>query len=170
MVREIPNPQPQDGHEEEKGSDPYYLVLENLAGDKESLYAFFKHNRGSALALDEVLVDTYELRPSELPELTLPNSLDFISGFSYVVGQWYPILRAIGSGKVKPGEEQFMDSHLERMFRDRIITTQRIRDALAVDPSGAIWLEEMANIEFRQGNLELIGARKAISGARKLYY
>jgi len=169
MIREIPNPQPQDGHEGNRDTDAYSLVAENLARDKDSLYVFFKHNRGSAQALDEELVDTYELRPAELPDLTLPNSLNFVSGFSYVVGQWYPIVRAIGSGKVKPGEEQSMDSHLEHMFRDRIITTQGIREALAIDPSAALLLEEMVAVEFRQGNLELLGARKAIIGARKMY-
>ena len=85
MISEIPNPQPQDGHEGDKTTDAYSLVAENLARDKESLYTlFFKHNRGSSQALDEVLVDTYELRPTELPDLTLPNSLNFVSGFSYV--------------------------------------------------------------------------------------
>ena len=169
MIREIPNPLPQGGHEGEENADVYSLVLKKLARDKDYLYAFFKHDRGSAQALGEEVVDTYELRPTKLSELTLPKSLDFVSGFSYVVGQWYPIVRAVGSGKVKPGEEQFMDSHLERTFRDRIITTQLIRESLTTDPSGATLLEEMATVEFRQGNLELLGARKAIIGVRKMY-
>lgn len=169
MIREIPNPQSHGRREGKRDTDVYSLVAENLQRDKESLYEFFKHNRGSAQTLDEELVGTYELRPAELPDLTLPNSLNFVSGFSYVVGQWYPVVRAIGSGRVKAGEEQFMDSHLEHMFRDRIITTQVIREALAIDPSAASLLEAMATVEFRQGNLELLGAKKAITGARKMY-
>lgn len=43
------------------------------------------------------------------------------------------------------------------------------RAALALDPSGATWLGEKARAEFTERNLALIGALKAITGARKMY-
>ncbi|MBI2011185.1 hypothetical protein HYS91_00305 [Candidatus Daviesbacteria bacterium] len=152
-----------------RGETPIHsLIIRALQEDRKALFAYFKQDRGTQ-ALDEELVDVYELRPAELPTLTLPNNLSFVEGFSYVASHWYPLVRAVASGAVAPGEEHFMDSHLDRVFPDGRVTTQQLRDALLADPSGATWLEQMAQDEFREGNLELTGARKAITGAKRMY-
>ena len=150
-----------------EGIPVYSLIARALQKDREALFTYFKQNgRSFTQALDDELVDVYELRLVEVPELTLPNSLSFVTGFSYVASHWYPLVRVAATGIIAPGDEHFMDTHLEGMFRDGRVTTQQLREALVADASGATWLEQIA---FRQGNLELIGARKAIIGARKMY-
>lgn len=154
--------------QQSEGQSAYAVVANSLKKDREAVFAYFNQNRINH-DLSEELIDTYELRPAELPTLVLPNHLKFVSGFSYVASHWYPLVRAVGSGLVVPGDEDFMNDHLTRMFPDGIVTTQSMIDALSTDATGATWLEERARFEFRQGNLELLGATKAIIGAKKMY-
>ena len=149
----------------------YSRVRDALQRDRKILFGRFEESGGGTnmVTLDESLVELYELQPEELPSLVLSNNFQFVEGFSYVVGHWYPIVRAVGSGIATPASQHFMDQHLERMFPDAKVTTEGVRTALSEDPSGARWLEEMAKIEFRERSLALIGARKAITGARKMY-
>lgn len=147
---------------------PYPLIEKALQGDREALFAYFKQNR-STQALDEELVDVYELRSTKPPTLTLPDDLSFIAGFSMVVSTWYPAIRIVSTVDFKPGDEQIFDEEFGRRFRDRFVTARTLREALASDPSGSTLLEEMARAEFREENLELIGALKAITGIRKMY-
>lgn len=155
--------------QENNGDKNTYSLIEGaLKRDREAMFAYFKQ-RGGVQGLDEELADVYELRPEDVPGLTLPNNLSFVAGFSLVVSHWYPAVRVITSPNFKPADEGFFDAEFGRRFRDRVVTAQILREALAADPSGATWLEEMARAEFREGNLELLGARKAIAGARKMY-
>lgn len=154
---------------EHNGDKTVYSLIEGaLKRDRETMFAHFKQ-RGGVQGLDEELADVYELRPGDIPGLVLPNNLSFVAGFSLVVSHWYPAVRIITSPNFKPDDEQFFDAEFGRRFRDRVVTVQILREALATDPSGATWLEEMARAEFREENLELLGARKAIVGARKMY-
>lgn len=143
------------------------LVFCALKKDRDAIWAYF-HQR-TLQSLDKDLVEIYDLKPPDLPELNLSDNLSFVSGFGYVASHWYPLVRAVATGRIKHGDEYVMDSHLERMFPDGRITTKELNDNLIEDPSGATWLEQRARVEFRQGNLELIGARKAITGIRKMH-
>ena len=146
----------------------YDRVSQTLRRDQRVLWYHFQAGK-TVQSLDPALAEVYELKADGLPELNLTGNLEFIGGFSYIAGQWYPLLRAIGSGLVSPEHEQFMDAELERKFPDAKITTEIIRDALTKDPSGATFLEQRARVEFRQETLELAGARRAIAGIRKLH-
>ena len=146
----------------------YYLIGGALKRDREAMFSHFKQG-GGAQSLDEELTDVYELRPEDVPGLTLPNNLSFVAGFSLVVSHWYPAVRVLTSPSFKPDDEGFFDAEFGRRFRDRVVTAQTLKEALATDPTAATWLEEMARSEFREENLELLGARKAITGARKMY-
>ena len=129
-----------------EGIPVYSLIARALQKDREALFTYFKQNgRSFTQALDDELVDVYELRLVEVPELTLPNSLSFVTGFSYVASHWYPLVRVAATGIIAPGDE-----HLNQI-------------------RGCVTGKQIARVEFRQGNLELIGARKAIIGARKMY-
>lgn len=157
-------------HENRGEISVYSLIESALKKDREALFACFKQNSGQFTpALDEDLVDVYELRPDDIPGLSLPSNLSFVSGFSLVVSHWYPAIRVVTATSFKLNDEQFFDTEFGRRFRDRVVTSHTLRDALTTDPSGATWLEEMASAEFREENLELLGARKAIKGARKMY-
>lgn len=161
--------------EQAAGQSAYFVIAATLRKDSSAMFSFFQKNlRGknggvSAEPIDPELVDVYELKPEDIPTLSLPSNLSFLDGFSYVAGHWYQFVRIVGSGLVKPKDEHIMDSELERIFPDRGITTQVLRGALSVDPSGATWLEEQARVEFNEETLSLIGARKAISGAKRMY-
>lgn len=103
----------------------YSLIAKVLQEDRKALFTYFKQNgRSSTQALDEELIDVYKLKPAELPTLILSNNLSFVAGFSYVASHWYPLIEAVASGVIAPDEERFMDSHLERMFPDRVVTTR----------------------------------------------
>jgi len=167
MTRESgPNARRYQRSEGGDSTNPYAVIAGVLRTDTAALFAY---SRGEG-PLDEELVRRYELRPDDLPELTLPNSLDFVGGFSYVSGQWYPLIRAIATHQdPTPAMIGSMDAELAHLIPDGIVTTQTLREALQEDPSGATWLEQRARVEFRQGNLELIGAMKAITGVRKMF-
>lgn len=151
--------------QESKEDRTVYSVIEGaLKRDRDVLFTYFKQNRGSGQCIDEELVDVYELRPD-----SIPFNVSFMSGFSLVISTWYPAIRVLTSHNFKSSDEHFFDSEFGRRFRDRVVTSHTLRDALIVDPSGATWLEEMAGAEFRQENLELLGARKAITGIRKMH-
>lgn len=158
-----------DRHEDgADGGSIYDRILSTLQRDRETLWAHFQHNRGSQ-DLDHRLVELYELRPDDLPTLTLPDSLTFVEGFSYVASHWYTLVRAVAGGKVTSGSEYFFDIHLAGLFKDGVVTTRTMRQELGEDPSGASWLEHRVRAEFRQENLSSIGARKAITGIRKIH-
>lgn len=158
------------------GQSPYTLVGAALSKDSHAIHDFFqgslieRSGGVSADPLDSELDEAYDLKPADNPSLSLPRNLNFFDGFSYVSGHWYPIVRIIGSGLIKtPQDEELLDTHLKTLFRDGDVTTHSVRESLSIDPTGANWLEERAKIEFTEGNLALIGARKAITGARKMY-
>lgn len=147
----------------------YSVIVKILKADSSVIHTFFQ-NRSRGLHQDTVdaeLADIYELAPAEIPALALPSNLAFFSGFSYVGRQWYPWLNAVVISR--PEQQQFLDQEMGRFFPDRAVTAKRVREALAVDPSAATWLEQMARVHFRNDNLELIGALKVITGARKMY-
>lgn len=147
----------------------YAVIAKALKVDSSTIHTFF-HNRSRGLQqnpLDAELAEVYELTTAEVPTLALSGNLAFFSGFSYVGRQWYPWLNAVAiSG---PEDQQFLDQEMGRLFPDRAITAQNVQDALATDPSGATWLEEMARAHFRNDDLELIGGLRAVIGARKMY-
>ena len=154
-----------------------YLPVEKaLKKDAQAMFDFFQKkllekSGGVAVApIDQELVDVYELKPEEIPTLSLPNNLSFVEAFSYVAAHWYPYIRIIGTNLVKPDDEQFMDIRLKELFPKENVTILTVRDSLATDPSGATWLEERAKVEFTgEGTLSRVGAQKAINGARKMY-
>ena len=155
--------------QENIGNKTIYSLIEGaLKRDREALFAHF-YQRAKTQSLDEELAEIYELRPENVPDLLLPNNLSFVAGFSFVVSHWYPVVRIVASSEFKPSDEEIFDAEFGRRFRDRVVTARMLRDVLAVDHSGATWLEEMARVEFREENLELLGARKAITGVRKMY-
>lgn len=152
--------------EESDPASPYAIIADTLATDAASLFAYLE-GKGT---LSKELLESYEITPPELPDLRLPDRLDFVGGFSYVSRQWYPIVKAIAViTEPTPEMEHAMNTHLEGMFKDAIVTVQGLRQALQIDPSGATWLEQRARAEFRQGNLELMGARSAIKGISRMF-
>lgn len=167
MTFERPPVNPNEGKRDSK--TVYDQVFAALQTARQALFVHYTQNRGSR-NLDERLVELYELRPVDLPELNLPDNLAFgVDGFAYVASHWYPLVRAVGSGRVKPEDEEFFNEHLARMLPDAHVTISDIRESLAEDASGASWLEQQVRAEFRQGNLSSLGARCAITGIRKLH-
>lgn len=78
-------------------------------------------------------------------------------------------MKTIAEGRVAQEDEHIMDGELAHMFRDRVVTTRGVKEALVIDPSGSSWLREMARAEFTEGTLSLVGANKAIQGVRNMY-
>lgn len=161
--------------EQEKGSSPHQAVLTKLRGDRNAMFKLLQSNLtardGGAVAdpIDEELDEVYQLKPADVPTLALPGTLQFFDGFSYVVGHWYPLVAAIGSGLVKEEDEGLLNSELQRLFPRVPVKVSDIKDSLGEDSSAATWLNQRAEIEFNEGHLALIGAKTAIFGARKMY-
>ncbi len=164
---------------------------------RDDAHGFFAFHRDSLLAtaygrvpssLDADVIELYGLQPagpSSLSDLELPRNLAFLSGFSYVVSHFLPTLEEASrpsSGlpvelpiemqqrlrRFPDAGERYKDSLRSDMVA-RYLATENARAALAIDPSGATWLEQKARREFQEDNLELTGALKAIYGIRKLY-
>jgi len=62
-----------------------------------------------------------------------------------------------------------VDYLLGNNFPGQNVTSKSLLKALMIDPSGAAWLEEMARNEFKNDQLGLTGALKAVAGARKMH-
>ena len=73
----------------------YDRVSQTLRRDERVLWYHFQAGK-TVQSLDPALAEVYELKADGLPELNLTGNLEFIGGFSYIAGQWYPLLRAIG--------------------------------------------------------------------------
>lgn len=158
-----------------KESSVYSIVAKKLKQDGSRMFHFLRQGQGQrhggsfADPIDAEMAETYELIPNDIPTLFLPGNLSFVDGFSYVTAHWYPLIRIVATEDMTSEGGRVMDEILDRMFPDGGITRQVLQEALRVDPSGATWLEERAKVEFNEGTLALIGARRAITGARKMY-
>jgi hypothetical protein len=119
--------------------------------------------------LNPSLAETYGLTSAEMPSLALTNNLLFVAGFSYAIVRWYPLIERVSSSESDPTEELTADILVEINTRGRLSTAAELRERLKTDPSGATWLEQMARMEFSDSAMELFGALKAISGARKMH-
>ena len=160
--------------EGENASSPHSYIIAALNSDAQHIWSFYTQSRYQQIGgatpnpIDQDIIDTYELQPADIPTLALPRDFSFTDGFSYI-RNWLPYIRAVGEGMVAPEDEHIMDSQLARMFPDRFVTTQNLRGSLALDPSGATFLNKMADAELTEGTLSLIGARKAITGIKNMY-
>lgn len=171
MRFEMPEPQDKPIKSIPLNNSPYTIIFETLSNDCSGLWNHFRNynKHGFTPDIDPVLVARYKLAPNTIPHFSLPNTFPFMDGFSYVAGHWYPIVRAVASDLVRPNDYSIMDTHLERMFRDRVVQTQELREEFRKDPSGANWLDNMAIIEFKEGTLSFVGAKKAITGVRNMF-
>ncbi len=143
------------------GELPVYTRIQGqLQYDREALFA---HYRQGSQSLDPTLADRYGLSPTD------SIGLSFLSGFGMVASTWYPAIRIESTIELGQRDMEIFNEEFGRRFIDRYVTVASIREALAEDPSGATFLEEMARLEFRNADDELAGALKAIAGARNLY-
>lgn len=148
-------------------SSPYSLIEGALNKDSNAVWDWYAQGEAFADPTGE-LAEVYELSHDDIPDLSLPSSLRFTEGFS-LVRRRYNLMRAIAEGRVEPEHEHIMDSELARMFKDKVVTTQSVRDALGIDPSGATLLSEIVRSELTDRTLALTGAIKAITGVRNMH-
>ena len=172
-------------HELVMGKNIHELIGSILRGDAERLYAY--HRGDLPMPVDEGLIKLYELRPFELEEAALvisPKDLLFVSGFSYVAGHIFPPLvvaskQLSGHLSLTQSTEAVMASSEEtrNLFATHVrnnpllgaLVSGEISDELERNPSGIQWLEKRVREEFKNGGMELVGAQKAVAGARNLF-
>ncbi len=177
------------------GATPHEVIGKVLREDARRLYTYHRCHLLAEVGgakpkpIDPEVVDLYELQPKGggvLPNFNPANNSAFVGGFGYVASYMYPLLEAASrpadhsKHTVSPTVEAMLNNlrakdktalivrlHLDESMVEVVVDD--VRKKMIYDASGTTWLKEKVQEEFREGNLELAGALRAIQGAKKLF-